>query len=331
MHLVCLGITKKLLQLWQKAKMKYHLNAHQIHGISDRLKYIKEYTPAEFNRKPRSLEHYCKWKATEYRQFLMYTGFYTIETIVHTKVLLNFKVLMCAIRLLSKEDQEDDSISYAHELIEYFLKTYKQLYSEENMTFNVHNLLHLAEDVKTHGNLDNFSAFKFENYLFKLKKLVKKSSQPLQQINNRFVEGFEEHILETHSNGVIDSSYHLKGPLPSTVPNNTPQYSRAYVKNVLINTRSKANNCFVLKDDAVVIIKNIFQCDHITKIFVKQFRTNDNAFDVPCESKSIGIHLLKHPTEDKVYQMSDLKSKVYLMPKAENIFIGVEMIHAVLA
>lgn len=110
MHLVCLGITKKLLQLWQKAKMKYHLNAHQIHGISDRLKSLKEYTPAEFNRKPRSLEHYCKWKATEYRQFLMYVGCYSIETIVNTKVFLNFKVLMCAMRLLSKEDQEDDLI-----------------------------------------------------------------------------------------------------------------------------------------------------------------------------------------------------------------------------
>lgn len=331
MHLVCLGITKKLLQLWQKAKMKYHLNAHQIHGISDRLKSLKEYTPAEFNRKPRSLEHYCKWKATEYRQFLMYVGCYSIETIVNTKVFLNFKVLMCAMRLLSKEDQEDDLISYAHQLIEYFLKTYKQLYSEENMSFNVHNLLHLADDVKIHGNLDNFSAFKFENYLFKLKKLVKKSSQPLQQINNRFVEGFEEHILETHSNGVIESSYHLKGPLPSIVPNNTPQYSRAYMKNVLINTRSKANNCFVLKDDTVVLIKNIFQCDHTTKIYVKKFRTNDNVFDVPCESKSIGIHLLKHPMEDKVYHISDLKSKVYLMSKAEGMFVGVEMIHTVLA
>jgi len=51
--------------------------------------------------------------------------------------------------------------------------------------YNVHNLLHLAEDVKQLGCLDDFRAFPFENKLGQLKKLAKKPQFPLQQVVHR--------------------------------------------------------------------------------------------------------------------------------------------------
>lgn len=58
----------------------------------------------------------------------------------------------------------------------------------EQVSYNVHSLIHLADDVDKFGALDSFSAFKFENYLQKVKKMVKSSALPLPQIIRRVYE-----------------------------------------------------------------------------------------------------------------------------------------------
>uniref|UniRef100_A0A182YMW0 Uncharacterized protein n=1 Tax=Anopheles stephensi TaxID=30069 RepID=A0A182YMW0_ANOST len=42
-------------------------------------------------------------------------------------------------------------------------------YGRTHMSSNIHNLLHVHEDVEVHGELDNFSAYPFENFLQFLK------------------------------------------------------------------------------------------------------------------------------------------------------------------
>ncbi|XP_029171122.1 uncharacterized protein LOC114940566 [Nylanderia fulva] len=74
MHLICLGVVKKLLILWIKGSLSIRLNSTQIQKISKLLIKIRERTPIEFVRKPRSLNNVMYWKATEFRQFLLYTG-----------------------------------------------------------------------------------------------------------------------------------------------------------------------------------------------------------------------------------------------------------------
>nr|CAI5830353.1 unnamed protein product [Callosobruchus analis] len=70
----------------------------------------------------------------------------------------------------------------------YFVQKFPYIFGTEYVTYNVHNLIHLAEDVKTHGSLDSFSAFKFENHMFEIKKQLKSSRLPLQQLHNRIKE-----------------------------------------------------------------------------------------------------------------------------------------------
>ncbi|CAG7731206.1 unnamed protein product [Allacma fusca] len=53
------------------------------------------------------------------------------------------------------------------------------------MSYNVHGLEHLAEDAAVLGPLDEFSGFKFENFLGYLKSLLKKPNAPLQQVHRR--------------------------------------------------------------------------------------------------------------------------------------------------
>lgn len=76
----------------------------------------------------------------------------------------------------------------AQQLLEEFVKTFAEIFGEHLVSFNIHGLLHLAECVKLYGPLDDFSAYKFENYMQYLKKIIRKPNGTLQQIFNRTQE-----------------------------------------------------------------------------------------------------------------------------------------------
>lgn len=61
-------------------------------------------------------------------------------------------------------------IDYAEELLKYFVSTFVQIYGQEHVSHNIHNLLHIAEVSRKFGSIVNFSAFPFENHMTHLKK-----------------------------------------------------------------------------------------------------------------------------------------------------------------
>lgn len=73
----------------------------------------------------------------------------------------------------------------AHILAE-FVGVLHRFYGEENLSYNVHNLLHVFECHKEFGNLMGFSTYAFENYLKTMKQNVKMAKHIPQQIYNKF-------------------------------------------------------------------------------------------------------------------------------------------------
>lgn len=73
------------------------------------------------------------------------------------------------------------------------------------MVYNVHSLLHLAKQTEIHGDLNRCSAFEFENYMQKLKKLVRQRKNPLVEIVARL--GELENFSSKQSSGM--SKKHL--------------------------------------------------------------------------------------------------------------------------
>ena len=149
---------------------------------------IRKCVTSEFARKPRPLKEVDRWKATEFRTFLLYTGPIVLDGCLEPKYYRNFMCLSVAIRLLAEPGQSPENITYAESLLDFFVHTFKQLYGRENVSYNVHGLIHLANDVRKHGHLDQFSAFKFENHLSGLKRLIRSNRNALQQIHRRLVE-----------------------------------------------------------------------------------------------------------------------------------------------
>lgn len=71
---------------------------------------------------------------------------------------------------------------YADALMKHFVSEIEQLYGADELVYNVHSLIHLADDVRRYGALDGVSAFPFENYMRKLKKAFRKPQFILKQI-----------------------------------------------------------------------------------------------------------------------------------------------------
>ena len=101
MHLTCLGVMRKLLWAWKKGPLTVRIGTPNVERISQRLITIKSCIPKEFARKPRSLDELARWKATELRQFLLYTGPVVLKGILNEDVYNHFVTFHLAIRILT--------------------------------------------------------------------------------------------------------------------------------------------------------------------------------------------------------------------------------------
>ena len=91
MHLVCLGVMKRLLKKWiGTGRFDYVLSEANKDLINERLLAWKRCVPDNFQRKSRDLGHVGKWKATEFRLFLLYTGPFILKDVVNEAVYKNF-------------------------------------------------------------------------------------------------------------------------------------------------------------------------------------------------------------------------------------------------
>jgi len=73
--------------------------------------------------------------------------------------------------------------------------------------------MHLANDVKKFGPLDIFSAFKFENNMTFIKKILKKYDKPLQQVTKRCLERETLNIQQQPKLSITFRIKHNNGPI----------------------------------------------------------------------------------------------------------------------
>ena len=72
MHCVFLGVTRKLLDHLTRGSRAHRLSPSAASQINERLAHIKQYTPKDFSRKPRTLRELDRCRATEFRLFPRY-------------------------------------------------------------------------------------------------------------------------------------------------------------------------------------------------------------------------------------------------------------------
>lgn len=295
MHLVCLGVMRKLLLLWMRGPLNIRLASFQVQQISEKLHIFKKYTPSDFPRKARSLNFIKLWKATEFRQFLLYSGPIILKNIVHTNVYEHFLTLHIAVRILASTtfSKNCELLQYAEKLLNIFVTSFSSIYGAKYVSHNVHNLIHLTSDVRQFGALDGFSAFQFESYIYGLKKLIRKGDKPLQQIDRRLRElNFSIDRSEDRNKRFLQKN-HQNGPL-NEERNYKEQYKILNLDTFYLNCDDNKNNCVILKDNTVINVYNItYSQDNNLYIIGKKFIPDANLFDTPCQSQYLGIFIAK--------------------------------------
>ena len=100
----------------------------------------------------------------------------------------HFLTLDVAMTILLQEshDLRLTYLPYAKDLLQYFVHNHKNSYGSTFTVYNVHNLLHIADDWENFNcSLNDISCFANEKFLQRIKKCVRNSINPAAQVAKR--------------------------------------------------------------------------------------------------------------------------------------------------
>ncbi|XP_040170673.1 uncharacterized protein LOC120904611 [Anopheles arabiensis] len=186
LHLVYYGVLRKLvIGFTTGCFINEKWNLDEQDEISGLLVQIK--LPAEFQRAVRSLKCLKFWKASEYRTFLHHISVPLLKGRISDRAYHHFKLLVVGITMFSSKIYQD-YWKYAGSLLDQFVSEFSSIYDRKFMTYNVHTLLHVQEDVENIGPLPTISTFPAENKYQQIKRFVRTGNNCLSQVVGRIGE-----------------------------------------------------------------------------------------------------------------------------------------------
>lgn len=143
-HLVYLGVFRRLLLAWQKWNGPRKLHESIVAKISSELLVGKTTFPQDFNRKPRNFNELKYYKATEFRGLLLYDGIVVLKDHLNENIYKHFLLLHCIIFILTSPSFVQIFPHYAEKLLNIFISHSVKIYDQKFVVYNVYSLSHLA-------------------------------------------------------------------------------------------------------------------------------------------------------------------------------------------
>ena len=328
LHLVYLGVVKRMLNFLISKRSRCTLPNAIVFEINNVLNDIAGFFPLEFTRKPRSLgisNKREKWKGTEFRRFILYDCIYVLKNRVPNNIFQCFLLLHCAIYILCTHDLFQTMNKIADYLLREFVKQAAQSFGREFVVYNVHSLIHLAEECHNRGTLDSFSAFSYESFLGVIKSHLRSTHRPLQQLANKDIEtqGALINPYPSKNSNVVT----LKKPFDGyNLSLEGQQYAIVITKDFTLST-NKANRYFKTIDGNVVRLYSVIDSPRGIIIAGKKFRRYENYYDFPMKSSKLGIFEVSGLQNTFYYcKIEDVKEKCIVMPTSDNTFFCIPLI-----
>ena len=326
MHLLYLRVMRRLLYCWLKG-------SRCSSEISERLTCIRKYIPCEFARRTPSVAELDRWKATEFRLFLLYCGVVVLKDKLCDKLYNNFLLLFVACRILSSSELVCESMCrYVESLLRLFVQDIHKLYGQDSIVYNMHNLIHVVSDVQNYGPLHMISAFPFENQLKKLKRLVRKPHLSLQQIARRLSESSCSVCrAEAETCQPVFKRLHTHGPLTAEYES-MEQFACISFPSFAFSLQSANNSALTVLNEPVIIC-NILRTSSDTAIFLcKKFCTVESFFSYPVVSTQIKVYKVKGIKSDIVpLSVEDIQCKCVRLPTFDHqqceAFVMIPLLH----
>lgn len=323
MHLVS-GLLKRLIVYWMKGSSKKRVKASskkrtknsrkkgqlsptQKTEVSRRLLSLQSQIPCEFQRKPRPIHKVLKWKATEFRFFLLYCGPIVLKSILPSNLYQHFMLLHVAFRILCSDELAISSNALAEKCLKKFVLASPLLYGPASVPINIHNLVHVADDARNMGcNLSRINCFPFESALGALKKKLRTRNKPLAQICRRYQEQ--------------DSVKKQRPSLPPIL-----EVCNSFAVNGITIVRSlkfqsvflscaMPNNMVLLKDGNIMQLDKIWNEGESTESMMIQgnlWKDKNSVYDYPLNSKRFGMWELRESSAVLgTYFITEVKQKL---------------------
>ena len=315
----------RLINLWVPMRRSGLLSIKIAYAISKNLVFLKKSILSEFSRKPQSLFEFRLWKAIEFRQFLLYTGPVVLKNKISPAMHKNVLYLSISIRILLKNDSSTVWYDYIENLLKCFVQGIPKIYGNEQLVYNVHSLIHLTDDARKFGSLNNISCFTFENYLGQLKRVVLRPQSPISQIICRYKEKIRKAKLFSADNTFTTKhkQKHNKGPLLIS-QSYCDQYKK-YLGTFVIST-NEPDNSFEVKGK-ISIAKNIL-LDLASNTFLEQnFSRKACLFEQPLNSSELNIWVVSLlNTSFVIVPLDAVVCKMILLPH-KDIKIAIHLVH----
>jgi hypothetical protein len=186
MHSVLLGVVRQFVYMWLDSKNheKPFYLGKRVRDIDVLLLNLRP--PSEIKRVPRSLEQRKYWKASEWRNFLLFYYVY-LKNFLPRLYFDHWCLLVYSIHSLMSRNLKTDVIAACDLALHKFVYLVEELYGLANLSYNVHLLTHLASSAQQWGPLWAYSAFQFEDANGKLLGFFHGTRGVLSQIFKSYI------------------------------------------------------------------------------------------------------------------------------------------------
>ena len=122
------------------------------------------------------------WKAREWENYILYYSAPILLPLLSPTLFNHWLLLVESLYILLKDRIHIDELNKCYQMLDEFVKQTENLYDVTAMTFNLHQLLHITENVLNWGPLWTISTFSFESANYYLLRAIKASKGVTQQI-----------------------------------------------------------------------------------------------------------------------------------------------------
>lgn len=205
-----------------------------------------------------------------------------------------------------------------------YIEGHIDLYGENSVVSNVHNLSHIVDDVEHLGDLSTISSYAFENTLYQMKLVLKQFNKPLEQLVRRI---HENNLLQKSHSFQIDSFPKLMSQFLCSDTFNRMAFRKIEFKLNAFLCNDDKNKWFLLKNDIIAQFEYAFKIGDEYFIHGQPLRHLQIFFNRPFDSKYLNIFISNCEfSEFQNFNVKDIKAKMFSIPYGRE-FVFLPLLH----
>ena len=271
-----------------KEKSQLPIDEKSREAISSHVEFLGKKMTFDFARETRPTLKFCRWKASAFKTFRDYLG-----------------INLSSRASVASAKSEWCRLPDVRQLLELFVRKSIQLIGPQFVTYNVHSLIHLPEDVMRFGPVHDWSGYWAENELQKIKHLVVSKHKILEQAVkrndevDRNLKKKTEHdvpkLIFEHFDGLLspgtDGKQFKKLQYDKLISRNREPDNIVYLSETSV---LRIENFVPTEDNNILLIGRLYE--NPTKFFVNSLQSMDiSTLQVSKLSSNLSAHALFDP------------------------------------